>query len=724
MKHPAHFRSNAQPAVPFEGEADGSLVAKDDELELELDEDGDESAGTVADFEESSAGGPHANSFIASRRRPPSVPAPLPVEPLPPRREAQSTVARSRGSARRRDPLAAGGAAERGASGDGAVLGERLPSRDEERGYGRSRLALDPPEGAEGGSDEEPHGEFAARGYSLCADEEAWSRPLERRSSRPARSTGILPGAVVCGKYRVTGVVRESGHRVSLRVQHEELRETMLFTYVAREALARPEVVGAFLRSARAALRIRSEHVARINDVGRLPSGAPYVVTEYLNGTPLDEVLRVRGALPPTEAVDIILQATVALAEVHSLGLVHGALVPSSFELLRHSDGSGLVKVGGFGAAAMVEEFLQGDPRGNDPQELRTVLPYVAPERLRFPDQSSPAVDIYSLGAILYELVTGTPAFRASTPSALLAAIAADPPTAPSALRPGLPLELDGIVQCCLEKDPASRYPTVADLALALRPLAAPESQAQVDRAARILARTSSAASVAPIVLVGRSAAPSTPPRSAAPSAPAAASTSTATRGSLARIAALGAGISAGGLFAGGLLVLALQSRATGVGGSDVASAVAQGRLPAAAGVAPAPSAGAGGGALAAAPAATVPTAPAPGTQGPAGLVSAASPTVPAPTDGDLARQQELAQRWWQTYLRSRTPQAQPADETVTGTPSRPREAGAVPPRVEAAAVERPRGVEMAPRTRVLAEQGAPTAKGAPVARDPFASPD
>jgi serine/threonine-protein kinase len=322
----------------------------------------------------------------------------------------------------------------------------------------------------------------------------------------------------------------------------------MTFTTLRATALSRPEAVSAFLRGARVALQNHCDHLARVTDVGRLPSGMPYVVSEHLDGTNLGKVLRVRGSLPVVEAIDYIVQALRGVAGAHAHGALHGALSPSGLVLVRRADGSPLIKVLDLGLPRSVDEFPFRE--GSIANELRCM----APEQIRESEHIDGRTDVWALGAILYELVAGRPAFRASSPAGLLAAIAADRPPAPSTVHPDVPVDLDAITATCLEKDPAARYPTVGDLALALRPLAAPETQELVDRVVRVLARATTAPSSSSIVRVS-SVPPPAPARSQAP-AP-------APRPSLGvgllPLAVVSLGVGAGATAAGVVLTFALQ---------------------------------------------------------------------------------------------------------------------------------------------------------------------
>ncbi len=135
--------------------------------------------------------------------------------------------------------------------------------------------------------------------------------------------TQVAPGDVLAGKYRVTRVLGVGGMGVVVAAQHIQLDEPVALKFMLPEALTSGEAVQRFLREARAAVKLRSEHVARVSDVGTLETGAPYIVMEYLEGTDLSGILAAHGPMPVDMAVEYILQACDAIAEAHAMGVVH-----------------------------------------------------------------------------------------------------------------------------------------------------------------------------------------------------------------------------------------------------------------------------------------------------------------------------------------------------------------------------------------------------------------
>jgi serine/threonine-protein kinase len=303
--------------------------------------------------------------------------------------------------------------------------------------------------------------------------------------------TAVREGEVLGGKYRVERVLGQGGMGVVVAAEHLQLGQRVALKFLLPEACENPQAVARFLREARAAVQIQSEHVARVTDVGQLESGAPYMVMEFLRGSDLNQIVQQRGALPVADAVDYVLQACEAIAEAHSLGIVHRDLKPPNLFLTRRPDGSELVKVLDFGISKATRADLVPVNLTNTSATMGSPV-YMSPEQVRNVKDVDARADLWSLGVILHELLARETPFYADTAPALFAMITADPPVSLRQHRADAPAELEAVVLKCLEKDRARRYQTVAELARALRPFASRDGAASVDRVSRILgARTS-----------------------------------------------------------------------------------------------------------------------------------------------------------------------------------------------------------------------------------------
>jgi serine/threonine-protein kinase len=319
-------------------------------------------------------------------------------------------------------------------------------------------------------------------------DELVFDEPSRRRSTlvrRDDRPEGIVrEGEVLAGKYRVERIPGRSGLGIVVQVRHVDLGQEVTLKFLVPEACAYPEFVQRFVREARSAVKIQGEHVARVTDVGRLESGAPYMVREFLRGPDLSEVLKVRGRLPVSEAVDYIIQACEGVAEGHALGVVHRNLRPTTLIITRRSDGTPLVKVIDFaaGESLHMNPFTERAVSLVGTSAIMSSLPYMAPEQVRDPQDVDARADVYALGAILHELLTGTPVYQADSAPALLAAVAADGAPPVRALRVDAPGELDHIVLRCLSKNRALRYSSMGELATSLAPFGSSNSAGLVER--------------------------------------------------------------------------------------------------------------------------------------------------------------------------------------------------------------------------------------------------
>ncbi len=288
-------------------------------------------------------------------------------------------------------------------------------------------------------------------------------------SPKPSADDVVRPGDVLSNKFRVERVLGVGGMGVVVAATNLQLGQLVALKFMLRAALAYGDNVARFEREARAAVRLRSDHVAKVMDVGRLDDGAPYMVMEFLEGEDLDRLLRTKGPLPIPTAVDFVLQAAEAIAEAHGLGIVHRDLKPKNLFVTERLNGEALIKVLDFGVSKVVGE---GDLSLTATTQVLGSPSYMSPEQLRASRDVDQRTDIWALGAILYELLTGTVPFPATTLTQLTAMVISDPPRPLETLRQDVPKPLRDIIMKCLEKRVDDRFNSVADLAAALAPFA------------------------------------------------------------------------------------------------------------------------------------------------------------------------------------------------------------------------------------------------------------
>ncbi len=300
----------------------------------------------------------------------------------------------------------------------------------------------------------------------------------------------LREGAVVAGKYRVERVLGAGGMGVVVAAHHMVLDERVALKFLLPEALASPEAVARLVREARAATRIKSEHVGRVIDVGQLDDGAPFIVMEYLEGADLSAMLEERGPLATAQAVDFLLQACEAIAEAHLRGVVHRDLKPANLFCVTTPDGSLSIKVLDFGISKVAT--ADGDQKLTKTSAVMGSPVYMSPEQMRRSKDVDGRTDIWSLGVILFELLTGRIPFDAESAPELIIKIATEPPPLLRTILPDAPAALEIALAHCLEKDPAQRFQNVGELALALQPFGTSHASGSIQTILGMMARPES----------------------------------------------------------------------------------------------------------------------------------------------------------------------------------------------------------------------------------------
>ncbi len=280
-------------------------------------------------------------------------------------------------------------------------------------------------------------------------------------------SAPVSPGDVIAGKYRVERVLGAGGMGIVVAAMHLQLEERVALKFVLPSALSTPGIVERFLREARAAVKLKSEHVGKVLDVGTLESGVPFMVMEYLEGSNLDEVLNARGALPVQTAVDYVVQACRGIAEAHALGIVHRDLKPQNLFVSRRTNGEPIVKVLDFGISKVTSQV---DGGLTSTQAMIGSPFYMSPEQMNSSRDVDPRTDVWSLGIILFECLTREVPFVGESMPQLVVSVMQHAPRSLAGLRPDVPPELASIVERCLKKSPSERFANAGELEAALVP--------------------------------------------------------------------------------------------------------------------------------------------------------------------------------------------------------------------------------------------------------------
>ncbi len=294
-------------------------------------------------------------------------------------------------------------------------------------------------------------------------------------------------GDVVAGKYRLEKVAGEGGMGIVYAAEHKVLKQRVAVKVLLPDAAQSEAVVERFSREAQAAARIQSEHVARVMDAGSTASGAPFLVMEYLEGCDLEELLELQGPLPLTEVADYLIQALEALAHAHAVGIVHRDLKPANLFLACRPDGGNVIKMLDFGISKSVkatrdEKVLTGQAVLGSPI-------YMSPEQLRNAKEIDGRADLWSIGVVAYELLTGNPPFDGEGVGEIFAAVLEQTPEPVHIKNWRLPPEVSNVIAKCLERQVENRWSDAAELARALKPFGSGTWNKAIERMEQVLAR-------------------------------------------------------------------------------------------------------------------------------------------------------------------------------------------------------------------------------------------
>jgi serine/threonine protein kinase len=280
-------------------------------------------------------------------------------------------------------------------------------------------------------------------------------------------------GTTIAGRYRVELPIGEGHMGVVALARHVSLDEKVAIKFLRPELRGDPVAIARLSREAKVLARIKSDHVTRVLDVGVTLAVGPYMVMEYLEGVDLGQVLETEGRLPVERAVEVALQVCEALTVAHTGGITHRDIKPQNLFLARHGQFE-TVKVLHFGIVGDEPPALQQArplvARHQAPP-LHGTPSYMSPESIRndaLPDHRS---DIWSVGVVLHELVTGRRVFDAPTLIETCARVLSDASLALEGDATVLPPALRDIIARCLEREPERRYQSVEELASALAPL-------------------------------------------------------------------------------------------------------------------------------------------------------------------------------------------------------------------------------------------------------------
>ncbi len=299
------------------------------------------------------------------------------------------------------------------------------------------------------------------------------------------KGTSLKEGDVLAGRYRIERVIAMGGMGVVVAARHAQLGQRVAIK-VLHENTASPQTTARFLTEAKASAQLRSEHVVKVSDVGLLDSGEPFMVMELLEGQNLAEALEAEGPMPVTRAVEYVLAACEGIAEAHAARIIHRDLKPENLFRAVRSNGTTIIKVLDFGVSKALSEDIRAEGTVTTTDAVFGSPFYMSPEQMLSATRADERSDIWSLGVVLYELVTGKTPFEADNMAGIAVAIATQPPRPLRAHAPGAPIELEAVIEKCLQKDPALRYPNVGELAADLEPFA-PNARHHVETIQRLV---------------------------------------------------------------------------------------------------------------------------------------------------------------------------------------------------------------------------------------------
>ncbi len=303
--------------------------------------------------------------------------------------------------------------------------------------------------------------------------------------ARATPSRSLEPGMLVAGKYRVDSLLGEGGVGLVYLARHLELDVDVAIKILRPEVATTEDVVRRFAREARASVKLRGEHIARVYDVG-VEDGLPYFVMEHLIGCDLLQLIQKR-ALDVSEFADLMIQACEGLAEAHAQHIVHRDIKPQNLFVVAEGSGWLTLKILDFGISKMTLTGRATDVElaGARTEVMMGTPHYISPEQIRSTHDVDHRADLWSLGVVMFELLSGgaMPFREEHEVTALVAEILEKPHRRFAEVGVDVPSEMEAIIDRCLTKNRDERFQTAAEIAIELLPFAPTRATASVERA-------------------------------------------------------------------------------------------------------------------------------------------------------------------------------------------------------------------------------------------------
>src|SRR5258705_4485151 len=284
--------------------------------------------------------------------------------------------------------------------------------------------------------------------------------PLQADAMVPDLKIDPLLGRVFEGKYRLDDQLGGGGMGTVYRATHLLIDRQVALKVLSQRFVGDQTAQQRFRREARAAGRMQHPNAVTVNDFGATEDGYLYIVMELLEGRTLRDLLAHEAPLDPARAVSLMLQACAAVGAAHEAGLIHRDLKPANIFIEQRPNLPAIVKVLDFGVAKFFVE--EHDDDYNTLTQVGAIIGtprYMSPEQCSGAAPLTPASDVYSLGIILYEMLTGVVPFSAETPLALAMKQVTEAPVPPRKIVPAIPRQLETVVLHALAKNPADRPP-------------------------------------------------------------------------------------------------------------------------------------------------------------------------------------------------------------------------------------------------------------------------
>lgn len=268
----------------------------------------------------------------------------------------------------------------------------------------------------------------------------------------------LSPGANIDDRYEILAALGSGGMGHVYRARRVRLGDEVAIKVMQATPDAPPELRDRFLRESRACAQLRHPNIVGLLDFGFDGANQPYMVMELLSGPSLKEEIDLNAPMNPARVVAILESVASALQMAHDRGITHRDLKPANIVAHRYESGERVYKVIDFGLAAM--KSTSGETRLTDPAFFLGTLAYAAPEQMRGEDVTA-ATDVYALGVIAYEMLTGGRPFDAANQATLITRTLTEAPVNAATRRHGLPKAVDDAVMKALAKDVAERWPSV-----------------------------------------------------------------------------------------------------------------------------------------------------------------------------------------------------------------------------------------------------------------------